>query len=116
MDIFNFLAALARSEDESDPYVVHRRAMYQLSQCDPKMSELDLAQKITCDSQGDFLVLYAADAFGGVKDFLVASRTCDCTELHALLQQLTDEPQSTCGSGELPHYVKQWLKGVGCAA
>ena len=31
MDIFNFLSALSRSDDESDPYVVHKRALYRLS-------------------------------------------------------------------------------------
>lgn len=114
MDIFNFLSALSRSDDESDPYVVHKRALYRLSGSPDDALPTIVAMTVTEQSHGDYLIVYAADAFGGVNDFLVASRSCCCQELADVLERLKDEPQSTCGSGELPQYVVKWLQEVGC--
>lgn len=110
-----FIAALMLDDSESRPIVIHERAFYRLSQYSKReFSPEELAEKLTAELGGDYCVVYAANAMGPSEDFrssdfLVFSPNVDLNALAECLATLCDEPFSSCGSGECPEYVNEWI-------
>lgn len=115
MSLKDFIAALMIDDSESRPIVIHERAFYRLSQYSKReYPPEELAEKLTADLGGQYCVVYAANAMGPAEDykssdFLVFSPNVSLKALTECLDTLCDEPFSSCGSGECPEYVNEWI-------
>lgn len=115
MSLKTFIAALMLDDSESRPILIHERAFYRLSQYSKRdYPPEELAEKLTAELGGDYCVVYAANAMGPSEDFrssdfLVFSPNVNLKSLAECLATLCDEPFSSCGSGECPEYVNEWI-------
>lgn len=115
MSLKQFIAALMIDDSESRPIVIHERAFYRLSEYSKReVSPEELAEKLTAELGGNYCVVYAANAMGPSEDyrssdFLVFSQNVNLAALAECLETLRDEPFSSCGDGECPEYVNEWI-------
>lgn len=114
LSLETFISALMLDESESRPIVIHSRAIYRLTGASRSVEPEELAEQLTKSMDGRYCLLFAANAMGPEdkfksSDFLVASRNVDPKAMHSCLETLCDEPFSSCGSGECPEYVKDWV-------
>lgn len=109
MTLKTMLCALEQTVEEGAPFLVHARTLYNMSKMDrSKVSQCDLAASLTATLE-DYLVLYAADAYGATEDFVVFPSTTDANKVHAVIAELMDEPSSSCGDGTVPDWVEEWI-------
>lgn len=108
MTLNTMLRALEQTVNEGDPFLVHARTLYHMSTIPPTTSRTDFAYALT-KSLRDYLVLYAADAYGATEDYVVFPKTVTADKVHEVIAVIKEEPNSSCGDGSVPDWVEEWI-------